>query len=154
MILGLKSTVLWNISGFWHRPSISGFEVDLRAGELRRQGFKAKLQEQPFQILAMLLDCRGAVITREEVQRRLWPANTFVDFDAGKYAVGRRRQSPQQFMIFQSTTLPVELQSELYLPWIIRGIAGCGDPAEIGAFEIQRARSADHSRSACRSQRS
>jgi TolB-like protein len=59
------------------------FEVDLRAGELRRQGLKVKLQEQPFQILAMLLDRPGEVITREEVQRRLWPANTFVDFDRG-----------------------------------------------------------------------
>lgn len=59
------------------------YEVDLRAGELRRQGLKIKLQEQPFQILAMLLDCPGEVITREEVQRRLWPADTFVDFERG-----------------------------------------------------------------------
>jgi TolB-like protein len=59
------------------------YEVDLRAGELRRQGLKVKLQEQPFQILAMLLDCPGEMITREGVQRRLWPADTFVDFDRG-----------------------------------------------------------------------
>lgn len=59
------------------------FEVDLRAGELRRQGLKVKLQEQPFQILVMLVDHPGEVVTREEVQKRLWPANTFVDFDGG-----------------------------------------------------------------------
>jgi TolB-like protein/Tfp pilus assembly protein PilF len=70
------------------------FEVDLRAGELRRQGLKVKLQEQPFQILAMLLDCPGEVITREEVQRKLWPVNTFVDFDSGlNRAMNRLREA-------------------------------------------------------------
>src|SRR5579863_4964433 len=59
------------------------FEVDLQAGELRRRGLKVQLQQQPFQILAMLLECPGAVITREELQKRLWPTDTFVDFDRG-----------------------------------------------------------------------
>jgi TolB-like protein/Tfp pilus assembly protein PilF len=70
------------------------YEVDLRAGELHRQGLKVKLQEQPFQILAMLLECPGAVITREEIQRRLWPTNTFVDFDRGlNRAMNRLREA-------------------------------------------------------------
>jgi DNA-binding winged helix-turn-helix (wHTH) protein/WD40 repeat protein len=59
------------------------FEVDLQAGELRRQGYKVKLQEQPFQVLAMLLERPGEVVTREELQRKLWPADTFVDFERG-----------------------------------------------------------------------
>jgi DNA-binding winged helix-turn-helix (wHTH) protein/tetratricopeptide (TPR) repeat protein len=59
------------------------FEVDVQSGELRRRGVKVKLQEQPFHVLMMLLDCPGKVITREEIQKRLWPANTFVDFDRG-----------------------------------------------------------------------
>ncbi len=59
------------------------FEVDVRTGELRKQGLKIKLQEQPFQILALLLDRRGEVVTREELQKKLWPADTFVDFDHG-----------------------------------------------------------------------
>ena len=59
------------------------FEVDLRAGELRKQGVKIKLQEQPLQILAMLLEHPGQVVTREELRSRLWPADTFVDFDHG-----------------------------------------------------------------------
>jgi TolB-like protein/Tfp pilus assembly protein PilF len=59
------------------------FEVDLRAGELRKQGVKIKLQEQPFQILAMLLANPGQVVTREELRSKLWPADTFVDFDHG-----------------------------------------------------------------------
>jgi TolB-like protein/DNA-binding winged helix-turn-helix (wHTH) protein/Flp pilus assembly protein TadD len=59
------------------------FEVDLRAGELRKQGLRVRLQEQPFQLLAMLLEHPGEVVTREELQRKLWPADTFVDFDHG-----------------------------------------------------------------------
>ena len=58
-----------------------GFEVDLRAGELYKSKRKIKLQEQPFQILAILLEQPGEVVTREELQKRLWPADTFVDFD-------------------------------------------------------------------------
>ena len=57
------------------------FEVDLRAGEVRKEGSKIKLQDQPFQILALLLERPGQVVTREELQSRLWPSDTFVDFD-------------------------------------------------------------------------
>ncbi len=59
------------------------FEVDLRAGELRKSGARIKLQEQPFQILVMLLERPGDVLTREELRQKLWPADTFVDFDNG-----------------------------------------------------------------------
>lgn len=57
------------------------FEVDLRSGELRQQGVKIRLQEQPFRVLAALLESAGEVVTREELRQRLWPADTFVDFD-------------------------------------------------------------------------
>jgi len=57
------------------------FEVDLRAGELRKQGKRIKLQEQPFQVLAVLLQRPGEVVTREELRSQNWPADTFVDFD-------------------------------------------------------------------------
>ena len=59
------------------------FEVDLRAGELRKGGLRIKLQEQPFEVLAMLLEKPREVVTREELQKRLWSADTFVDFDHG-----------------------------------------------------------------------
>jgi len=59
------------------------FEVDPRAGELRKHGLRVRLQEQPFQVLAMLLERAGQVVTREELQKKLWPADTFVDFDHG-----------------------------------------------------------------------
>jgi eukaryotic-like serine/threonine-protein kinase len=57
------------------------FEADLRAAELRKHGIRIKLQEQPFQILSLLLEHPGEVVTREELRQRLWPAHTFVDFD-------------------------------------------------------------------------
>jgi Tol biopolymer transport system component/DNA-binding winged helix-turn-helix (wHTH) protein len=66
------------------------FEVDLRAGELRRNGSKLKLQEQPFQVLAVLLETPGEVVSREELQNRLWPADTFVDFDHSLNAAIKR----------------------------------------------------------------
>lgn len=57
------------------------FEVDATTGELRKQGMRMRLQEQPSQILMMLLERAGEVVSREEICRRLWPADTFVDFD-------------------------------------------------------------------------
>jgi len=66
------------------------FELDLRAGELRRNGVKVKLQEQPFQVLAELLGRPGQIVTREELRKRLWPADTYVDFDHSLNAAIRR----------------------------------------------------------------
>jgi Tol biopolymer transport system component/DNA-binding winged helix-turn-helix (wHTH) protein len=66
------------------------FEADLRTGELFRDGSKVRLQEQPFQILAMLLDRPGEVVTREQMRDALWPADTFVDFDHSLNAAIRR----------------------------------------------------------------
>ena len=57
------------------------FEIDLNAGELRKGGVKLRLQGQPFQVLALLLERAGDVVTREELRQKLWPSDTFVDFD-------------------------------------------------------------------------
>ena len=70
------------------------FEVDLQTGELRKSGLKTKLQEKPFQILALLLKRPGEVVTREELQKALWPTDTFVDFEHGvNTAVTKLRQA-------------------------------------------------------------
>jgi Tol biopolymer transport system component/DNA-binding winged helix-turn-helix (wHTH) protein len=66
------------------------FELDLNAGELRRNGAKVRIQEQPFQVLATLLEKPGEVVTREELRAKLWPADTFVDFDHGLNAAIKR----------------------------------------------------------------
>ena len=82
----------------FHAPSgtvrFAAFELDFRASELRKQGIKVKLQEQPFQILQVLLQRPGEIITREELQQKIWPSDTFVDFDHGLYnAIKRLREA-------------------------------------------------------------
>src|ERR1700716_4086049 len=57
------------------------FELDLEAGELHRNGIKLHLQEQPFQVLAILLERAGKIVAREELRQKLWKEDTFVDFD-------------------------------------------------------------------------
>src|SRR6266536_5128375 len=70
------------------------FQIDLRAGELCREGRRVKLQEQPFRVLFLLVERAGEVVTREELRERLWPADTFVDFDHGlNSAVARLREA-------------------------------------------------------------
>jgi len=69
------------------------FELDTRAGELRKRGAKLRLRGQPLQVLAILLERAGDVVTREELQTQLWPADTFVDFDHSLHnAVARIRE--------------------------------------------------------------
>src|SRR3989454_2189361 len=70
------------------------FELDLRSRELRKQGVRVKLQEQPFQVLQVLLERPGEVVTREELRQKIWPSDTFVDFEGGVYnAVKRLRDA-------------------------------------------------------------
>jgi TolB-like protein/DNA-binding winged helix-turn-helix (wHTH) protein/Flp pilus assembly protein TadD len=77
--------------------------MDLRTGELRKHGMQVRLQKQPFQVLAMLLEHAGEVVTREELQKNLWPADTFVDFEHGlnktinkiREALGDSAESPR-----------------------------------------------------------
>src|SRR5215510_58517 len=68
------------------------FELDRRSGELRKDGLRVRLQEQPLRILEALLDARGEPVTREALRQRLWPDDTFVDFDSGlNRAINRLR---------------------------------------------------------------
>ena len=70
------------------------FEVDAATGELRRQGLRVKLNTQPFQLLLLLLDRPGELLTREEISRELWPDGTFVDYEHGVHsAVNRIREA-------------------------------------------------------------
>src|ERR1700686_973904 len=79
------------------------FEVKLRTAELRKHGVRIRLEEQPFHILALLLECPGELVTREELRQRLWSANTFVDFDRSlnkamsklRLALGDSAESPR-----------------------------------------------------------
>ena len=70
------------------------FEVDFRAGELLKNSRRIRLQDQPLQVLAMLLEKPGEMVTREELRKRLWPGDTFVDFDHGlNNAINRLREA-------------------------------------------------------------
>src|SRR5216684_6389588 len=70
------------------------FEANVRAGELRKRGLKVRLQDQPFQILVMLLERPGELVTRQEIHQKLWPADTFVGFDHGlNNAINRLREA-------------------------------------------------------------
>jgi DNA-binding winged helix-turn-helix (wHTH) protein/tetratricopeptide (TPR) repeat protein len=83
--------------------SFGSFKLDVQSAELRRNGTKTRLQEQPFQILLVLLSRSGEVVTREELQSKLWAADTFVDFDNGlniavkklRSALGDDAEAPQ-----------------------------------------------------------
>ena len=79
------------------------FELNLSAGELRKHGVRVQLQAQPFQVLVMLLQRQGEVVTREEIQKKVWQGDTFVDFDHGlnkainkiREALGDSAQNPR-----------------------------------------------------------
>src|SRR4051812_13096424 len=91
------------ITGSMRRVRFGAFEVDLRAGELFKQGVKVRLQQQPFRVLALLLEHRGEVVTREDLRQAIWPAGTFVEFDVGldaaihklRSALGDSAENPQ-----------------------------------------------------------
>ena len=75
------------------RLRFDDFELDVRAGELRRHGVRVRLRGQPLQVLEILLERAGDVVTREEIQSRIWPADTFVDFDHSLHnAINRIRE--------------------------------------------------------------
>ena len=88
---------------FTRRLRFGVFEADLADGELRKHGLKIRIQEQPFQVLAMLLEHPGEVVSREDLQKKLWSADTFVDFDHGlnkaiskiREALGDSAESPR-----------------------------------------------------------
>src|SRR6202142_1090186 len=65
------------------RVRFDAFEVDMRSGEVRKHGIRLKLHGQPFQVLSLLLEHPGDLVTREELRQKLWPGDTFVDFDTG-----------------------------------------------------------------------
>ena len=70
------------------------FDADSTTGELRRKGVRIKLHSQPFQVLVMLLERPGELLTREEISRELWPDGTFVDYEHGvNSAVNRLRDA-------------------------------------------------------------
>jgi DNA-binding response OmpR family regulator len=93
-----RIAVSQSLPGDMAKPSqiyrFADFEVDVRARQLRKHGTKLKLHGQPFQMLLMLLEPAGEVVSREQMQEKLWPADTFVDFEHSlNTAIKRLRQA-------------------------------------------------------------
>jgi TolB-like protein/DNA-binding winged helix-turn-helix (wHTH) protein/Flp pilus assembly protein TadD len=72
------------------RVQFGVFELDLQSAQLRKQGVRVKLQDQPLKVLQALLESPGQIVSREELRQRVWPANTFVEFDQGLYSAMAR----------------------------------------------------------------
>ena len=124
------------------------FELDERSGELRKHGLRVKLQDQPLQVLILLLDRAGSLVTREEIRDVLWPGGTFVDFDSAissavwklREALGDSSESPR----FIETVArrgyrflaPVSKRGEIAPP---EGIAPAGLPASAEVATVEPA---------------
>ncbi len=144
------------------RPMRFGvFEVDLHTGELRKQGLKIKLRDQPFQILLLLLAHPGEVVSRDDLQKQLWPADTFVDFDRGlnkavnhlRDALGDSAESPRFIETLPKRgyrfIAPVDSgnpESHPLEPILVAPRALAGPPALLAPGEAPGPRGATHGR--------
>jgi adenylate cyclase len=134
LVSGDHSNPMQNAASISQPIRFGTFELDLRARELRKEGFKVKLQEQPFQILTMLLESPGQLVTREELRNRLWPSDTFVDFDHGlnkainklREALGDSAEKPhfiatlarRGYRFLESPAVPISEASIAVLPFL------------------------------------
>jgi len=108
------------------------FEVDLGARELRKQGVRIKLQEQPLHLLQMLLEHPGEVVTREELQKRIWPVDTFVDFDQGlNNAIKRLREA-----LCDSADSPRYIETVPRHGYRFIGMTGTSTPGRIRSLAV------------------
>jgi Tol biopolymer transport system component/DNA-binding winged helix-turn-helix (wHTH) protein len=115
------------------------FEIDLHSAELRRNGLKVRLQEQPFQVLAMMLERPGELVTREELRSRLWSADTFVDFDHSLNAAIKRLRDA----LGESAEAPVFIETLARRGYrFIAPVDGCSGPSTVGiAAALERNKS-------------
>ena len=115
------------------------FELDLAAGELRKNGRRIRLQEQPFQVLVALLENAGSVVTREDLRQKIWPADTFVDFDHSlNTAVNKIRES-----LGDSASSPRFVETLARRGYrFIAPVGGVGAPSRAGSSALPPASSA------------
>src|ERR1700684_1286933 len=115
------------------------FGLDLGAGELRKNGAKLRLQEQPFQVLALLLERAGDVVTREEMRQKLWPADTFVDFDHSlNTAVNKLRETLGDSASSPRYVETLARRGYRFIAPVEAAGAQSGDPEAISATSLSR----------------
>jgi cholera toxin transcriptional activator len=115
------------------------FELDLASGELRKNGRKLRLQEQPFEVLALLLERAGDVVTREEMRQKLWPADTFVDFDHSlNTAVNKLRETLGDSASSPRYVETLARRGYRFIAPVEAAGAQSGDPEAISATSLSR----------------
>ena len=103
------------------------FEVNLETGEIRRGGVRVRIQEQPFQVLTALLEKPGEIVTKEELQNRIWKDDTFVDFDRSlATAINKVRQ-----VLGDSATRPQYIETVARRGYRFIGLTGHAGPADV-----------------------
>src|ERR1700723_1730029 len=117
------------------------FEIDFGSGEVHKEGRKVQLQEQPFRVLAVLLEHAGEVVTRDQLQAKLWPADTYVGFDEGlntairklRVAFGHSAENPRFIETVSRRgyrfVAPIR-EAALRTPQALRGVEAPVPPAE------------------------
>jgi DNA-binding winged helix-turn-helix (wHTH) protein len=107
------------------------FEINLQSGELRKNGMRLRLSGQSFQVLTILIERAGEVITREELHSKLWPADTFVDFDHGlNNAVARIREVLNDSSDTPRYVETIPRRGYRFIGTLGRCSAGCGRCAD------------------------
>ena len=118
----------------------ASFEVDIASGELRRQGLKIRLQDQPFRLLVLLLERAGDVVTREEVRERLWPADTNVDFDHSlNTAVRKLREALGDSAEAPRYVETLARRGYRFIAPVVRPTTQVADSANVGGTAVQPA---------------
>ena len=116
---------------------IGGVEIDMRRHEVRRGGETIRLQEQPFQILALLMEHAGGVVTRQDIERRLWPDGTTVDFEHSVNAairrlrVGSSRGPTGGSLLSQATWI-----QRIHTAGGVAPATGCTQSTDVGALVL------------------
>src|SRR6516162_1274964 len=107
------------------------FEINLQSRELRKNGIRMRLSGQPFQVLAVLIERAGEAVTREELQSKLWSADTFVDFDHGlNNAVARIREVLDDSSDTPRYVETIPRRGYRFIGTLGRCSAGCGRCAD------------------------
>jgi hypothetical protein len=127
-----------------HAPTVrrfGSFELNPQSGELRKNGMRLRLSGQPFQVLAVLVEHPGELITREELHSKLWPADTFVDFDHGlNNAVARIREYWKTPRVHHDTSRPFHgVDTDLY-HWSVK----LSQPTALCRLQALRQRTGKH----------
>ena len=127
------------------------FELDVRAGELRKRGIKVPLQGLPVQVLTILLEKPGDVVTRDELRTRLWPADTFVDFDHSLHnAIARLREALGENANSPRFVETLPRRGYRFIGQVEAPVSEAGGPGDIAQIATRREESAAIADSASR----